>query len=688
MASVPVRRVFKGVGEAIHKTSSGADLISVARKERALAGVLAGAQVPGRLERDGEDADDDDAARRGRRAFLASVQAALPDGWSAKGNLFVFVDEAHRTQSGKLHRAMKALLPDAMFIGFTGTPLLKTEKRTSLTTFGSFIHTYKFDEAVADGVVLDLRYEARDIEQALSSPAKVDTWFDAKTRGLNDVAKAALKRRWGTLQALYSAEARTKKIVADVELDMETRPRLMDERGNALLVTASIYQACKFYEEFTKGPLKGKVRHRLQLRAERHADLQGGRRRRADRTADAVRDLSADAGRPLRRARRRGGRQGRAVRGVRSSSSSSIEPDKMRLLIVVDKLLTGFDAPSATYLYLDKKMRDHGLFQAICRVNRLDGDDKDYGYIVDYRDLFKSLREAVDDYTGEALDGYDAEDVAGCSPTAWTKGARIWRRRWKRFACSVEPVAPPRTPPPTWRYFCGDVDDPEALQITEPKRAELYKTVAVLVRRYAALANDMAEAGYSDEEAADIKREVDEYSAAAMEVKVGSGDFIDLKRYEPDMRRLLDTYVSAEDSRRSARSATTTKASSSSSSASARQRPTSSSRQSGSESAAAATIINNVRRLIIDEGQTNPKYYDKMSELLNALIEQQKQDAKAYDEYLRDLAKLAAEVEARRIRRHRLPRMGRHPRASRPHGLRSARGRGDCQARRRGGPKQ
>ena len=320
------------------------------------------------------------------------------------------------------------------------------------------------------------------------------------------------------------------------------------------------------------------------------------------------------------------------------------QPDKMRLLIVVDKLLTGFDAPSATYLYLDKKMRDHGLFQAICRVNRLDGDDKDYGYIVDYRDLFKSLKKAVDDYTGEALDGYDADDVAGLLTDRVTEGREDLEGTLEAVRLLVEPVAPPKDSTAYLAYFCGDIDDPEALQITEPKRTELYKTVAVLVRRYAALANDMVEAGYTDQEAADIKREVGDYSAAATEVKVGSGDFIDLKRYEPDMRRLLDTYISAKDS------------------TSVREigdedegvielivrlgeaAPDAIVTGLGSKAAAAATIINNVRRLIIDEGQTNPKYYDKMSELLSALIEQQKQEAKAYDEYLRDLAKLAAEA--------------------------------------------
>jgi type I restriction enzyme R subunit len=145
----------------------------------------------------------------------------------------VFVDECHRTQSAKLHRAMKSFLPKALFIGFTGTPLLKKDKQTSLEVFGSYIHTYKFNEAVADGVIVDLRYEARDIDQHITSQPKIDQWFEAKTRGLTDLAKAQLKKHWGTMQKVLSSQSRLEKIVADILFDMETRPRLMDGHGVA-----------------------------------------------------------------------------------------------------------------------------------------------------------------------------------------------------------------------------------------------------------------------------------------------------------------------------------------------------------------------------------------------------------------------------------------------------------------------
>jgi type I restriction enzyme R subunit len=240
-----IEKVFKGVSEAIYRTKSGADLVRVLNAgDEWLIGSLIhkfGASEEGDID-----------------AFLADIRRHLPKGFQAKGDIFVFVDECHRTQSGKLHDAMKALLPGAMLIGFTGTPLLKADKRRSVETFGPYIHTYKYDEAVRDGVVLDLRYEARDIDQNITSQAKIDQWFELKTRGLTDMAKAQLKQRWGTMQKVLSARDRLEKIVADILLDMETRDRLKSGRGNAMLVSGSIYSGCRFFEMFQQTDLAGK----------------------------------------------------------------------------------------------------------------------------------------------------------------------------------------------------------------------------------------------------------------------------------------------------------------------------------------------------------------------------------------------------------------------------------------------
>src|SRR5207253_1565048 len=166
-----IEKVFYGVNEEIYRTKSGADLIATLNATTPWLVCSLIHKFGGKEE--GEEVGD-------IPGYIAELKKALPQGFAPKGNLFVFVDECHRTQSGDLHDAMKTILPGAVFIGFTGTPLLKADKKKSIEVFGRYIHTYKFDEAVKDGVVLDLRYEARDIDQSITSQKKIDQWFEAK----------------------------------------------------------------------------------------------------------------------------------------------------------------------------------------------------------------------------------------------------------------------------------------------------------------------------------------------------------------------------------------------------------------------------------------------------------------------------------------------------------------------------
>ena len=194
-------------------------------------------------------------------------------------------------------------------------------------------------------------------------------------------------------------------------------------------------------------------------------------------------------------------------------------------------------------------MRDHGLFQAICRVNRLDGDDKDYGYIVDYKDLFKSLEGAVEDYTSGALDGYDKKDVAGLLENRLDKDSEDLEEAREAVKALCEPVQAPRDSAAYLRYFCTeDSGNGEQLKDNEPKRLKLYKFVAALLRAYANIASELGEAGYKPDEIEKIRDEVDHYSKLRDEVRLASGDYIDLKAYEPAMRHLIDTYIRAEES--------------------------------------------------------------------------------------------------------------------------------------------
>ena len=626
-----IEGVFNGVNEEIYRTKSGSDLISTLNQSDQW---LIGSLIHKFGGSEDDDADGD---------FIKELNAKLPANFSAKGNLFVFVDEAHRTQSGKMHDAMKLILPGAMFIGFTGTPLLKRDKETSIETFGSFIHTYKFDEAVSDGVVLDLRYEARTIDQELMAPDKVDLWFEAKTKGMTDLSKAELKKRWGTMQKVVSAEPRAKQIVNDILLDMDTKPRLMNGRGNAMLVGSSIYQACKFYELLCQAGFKGKcaivTSYEPQAGDISKEDSGEGATEKL-RQYDIYRQMLADHFNE---------HADKAVNKIelfekQVKQKFVNEPGQMRLLIVVDKLLTGFDAPSATYLYIDKKMQDHGLFQAICRVNRLDGDDKDYGYIVDYRDLFNSLETAITDYTSGALDGYAPEDIKGLLSDRIEKAREDLDEALEKIRALCEPVEPPKNTLQYQQYFCAaEQGDVEQLKSNEPKRVELYKSVAALVRKYGNIANEMAEAGYAEAEAGSIKNEVTHYTNVRDEVKLGAGENVDFKQYEAGMRHLLDTYIQAKpsevvsDFENAGLIQLIVKLGASAIDklpAGIKKDP----------EAVAETITNNMRKVIIDERPTNPIYYDHMSELLDALLKKRRQGALDYKDYLAKLLEQAAQL--------------------------------------------
>lgn len=618
-----IEKVFNGVNEEILRTKSGADLI--ARLNDTNPWLLCS------LIHKFGGKEDSEADVEG---YVEDLKSALSRDFRAKGDIFVFVDECHRTQSGDLHKAMKAILPSAMFIGFTGTPLLKADKQTSLEVFGPYIHTYKFDEAVSDGVVLDLRYEARDIDQNITSQAKIDKWFEAKTKGLTDMAKAQLKKRWGTLQKVLSSQSRLEKIVADILMDMETRDRLQSGRGNAMLVSSSIYQACKFYELFDKTDLAGKCAIVTSYKPSPN-DIKG--EESGEGLTERLRQYEIYN-------KMLGGKEPEAFE-KEAKRQFIDEPGQMKLLIVVDKLLTGFDAPSATYLYIDKKMQDHGLFQAICRVNRLDGDDKEYGYIIDYKDLFKSLETSIKDYTAEVFDGYDKADVAGLLSDRLEKARERLDEALEVVRALCEPVEPPRDTLAYQRFFCAkDTADKEALKENEPKRLTLYRLVASLLRAYADVANEMSEAGYSEAEVASIKADVDHFEKVRNEVKLSSGDYIDLKMYEPAMRHLIDTYIRAEESEViSAFDDVSLIQLIVERGADAVDDLPRGIRQS--KEAVAETIENNVRKLIIDETPINPKYYEKMSELLDALIEQRKREALSYQEYLAQIVELTKKAQ-------------------------------------------
>jgi type I restriction enzyme R subunit len=547
------------------------------------------------------------------------------------GHFYVFVDECHRTQGGDMNKQMKRWLENAIFIGFTGTPLLRKDKQSTRDVFGTYIHSYKFHEGVADKVILDLKYEARDVPQRLTSSKAIEAYFEQKTKSLNNFQKAVLRKRWATMEELMSSGERKQRIICSIIEDFDFKPRLNNDRGTAILVAASIYDACHYFRLFQNtnfGQFCGIITsYEPNHNAISREPANGDERYKFDTYTKHVL------------------KSGQTTKAYEDETKRRFieEPANLKLLIVVSKLLTGFDAPSCTYIYFDNELHDHNLFQAICRTNRLDGADKDYGYIVDFKELFKDVQEAIAVYSSDEL---DVDEGNGGSNNIelkdWLKEGRKQLdagREALHYLCV--PVPQPREMEQFLRYFCGDAANPQALVETEPLRISFYKSVSTFVRAYADIAQNLTEAGYTTAQVEDLQKAVEYYSDTRAAIKRHSGEELDIKPYEADMRHLLNTYVQADPAadigNLNSLSLTDLIIKTGIHDAIAHKL-----NEKGklSDNAIAETIINNVRKSIIRSQLTNPKFYSEMSKLLDDLIKQNRTDAVEYEEFLKKAEEL------------------------------------------------
>ncbi|WP_367700179.1 type I restriction endonuclease subunit R [Helicobacter pylori] len=605
-----VQGVFERIGEKIYRADSKKDLLSVLFENKEfLVGALA------------HKFDDNDLEDLKKQPVLKE--------W------IVLVDECHRTQGGKLHNAMKSLLPNAIFIAFSGTPLLKQEKKTSQEVFGDYIHCYKFNEAVSDRVVLDLNYEARSVNQYVSDPEKLDEYFELKTQGLNDTAKTELKKKWANLQKVFSTKNRLEHIAQDIVLDMAKLPRLRNEKGNAMLVAESVYNACRYFELFLEIELKDKVAV-ITSYEPNITDLKdcGSNENEESYQYRAYCKMLQNFFNEKD--------EKKALNQIKEFEEKVKErfinePNRMKLLIVVDKLLTGFDAPSLTYLYMDKKMQDHGLFQAVCRVNRLDSEDKDFGCIIDYKDLFDSLQEAHSDYTNKAFENYEREDIQGLISDKAQKIKKKLEEVRDQLRSLGESVKEPKDEMDYIAYFCGS-----DLEKNAQKRRLFYQLVGAFLRMFVEL-NNLEKPVYSKEEMQKIKQEAQFYRHLQKMIGLNSGDSVDLKSYSEDMRRILDAYIKATDSK------TLIKIEDQGLCEVLAQMDINDfnkelSQAFKNESSMAESIANNTKKRIVEKEASDPKYYEKLSSLLNDLILQFREKKLTYLEYLQQIQHLAKKV--------------------------------------------
>lgn len=634
---------FKDTGETIARAKSGAGLIGMLNEEApwllcTLIHKFGKKNVEGKGDMAGVKSEIP------LEKYLEDIVAQLPQGFKAKGNIFVFIDECHRTQGGYLHEAMKTIMgKDVMMIGFTGTPLLHTQKKDTWQTFGPLIHAYRFNEAVEDGVILDLRYESRKVDQFLGNKDKIDAWFEKKTKGLNKVAAARLKGRWATMQNIFSSRQRIDAVVGDICLDMDTTPMLVNRRGNAILVADSIYQACRYWDAFQKTALKGHcaVITSFEAKADDINMASSGENESEDEYKYRIYKEMTD------------GYKSVSAFEAYAKKEFIDHPKNMRLLIVVDKLLTGFDAPSACVLYIDKHMENHNLFQAICRVNRVDGDDKEYGYIVDYQNLFECISGAIGDYTsdGAALSGYDKEDIEGYIKEK-NKACRKDLEEAREQVEALLALVHPQTREGFFRYFVYDDNAPEEemdkqLDDNAEKRSKLYKYVRRYLNCYANLANSLEDMGYSEAERKEYAECARKYDALKREIELRSNDHIDMRRYEPDMRQVLDLYVKAEDSEVIAKLDDTSFLDIVAAQNEEQLNDLPDELKDEYGRASAETVEANLREVIRKDSPFNPAYYGKLSIILQELIDKRKKEMLDYEEYMKELIELVKKARGK-----------------------------------------
>ena len=640
-----IEEVFSNSGEKIYRAKSCNDLL------QSLNEYSRGRLICSLIHKVGSSVDED--SDKNYADYIKELTKYKNEIFSAKGDVFVFVDECHRSQAGLLHDEMKRILPNATFIGFTGTPLMKKSKATTLEKFGKYIHTYKFDQAVKDGIVVDLCYESRNVEQRINKPAKIDEWFEAKTAGLNEFAKQKLKERWGTLQNVTSSGSRLDEIVKDIIFDFEKIPRLEQGKGTAILIASRIYEACRYWEIFqSKGFTKCAI---VSSYTPCIADVKGeedGEFTLSDKQKiyEVYKKMWDKTKYPKLRSN-----------SERDDYTQCFEddviykfihtPSEMKVLIVVDRLLTGFDAPSATYLYIDKKMQDHALFQAICRVNRLD-KGKDLGYIIDYKDLFENIEGAVEDYTTGVFDNFDKEDITGLLKNRLEFGSQRLNKALKKVKSVCEPVENPKGTLELLHYFVAEDLDiisesrEEKLKNTESRRIEFYDAVSDLVISYTNIADEMTKAGYTKEEIKEIKEAVKYYNNARDEIMKSAGDYIELKNYDSAMRYMIDNYISAESSETQYTLDEATLLDVIIASGLDKATKVMPKNFKNNKKAMALAIENNIASTITNNKNQNPRYYSKMSKLLEELIKMKKEQNLDYQEYLEKLIELVKKVKS------------------------------------------
>ena len=433
-------------------------------------------------------------------------------------NIFILIDESHRTQYGELHIKMKNVFPNACYIGFTGTPLMKKDK-TTLNKFGSrMIHKYTIKDGVEDGAIVPLLYEGRLVEQTVNRSA-IDKRIDMITRNLNDKQAEELKRKWSKFEAIASSEQRIRLIADDIYVHFMKFYKTENAQFTAMLATSSKFDAIRYQEAFEEfGDINTAVVISPPDQREGYEEVDEEPK---DRVLKFWNKLMRGYSDPLKY--------------EEHVKSEFVDGDEIDILIVVDKLLTGFDAPRASVLYVDKPMKEHSLLQAIARVNRL-YEGKDFGLIVDYRGLIEELDSAMKTYSGAGLENFDGEDIAGALVDVISI-VGLLRQAYSNLVSIFKGVKNK-----------ADKEEYELILADESIRNDFYNELCQFGKYLGiALESEHVYNALGEKDIALYKKEFKFYQELRASVKLRYSDSIDHKEYEAKMHNLMDTYIAAEE---------------------------------------------------------------------------------------------------------------------------------------------
>lgn len=518
-------------------------------------------------------------------------------------DIFVLVDESHRTQYGELHNKMKKVFPNASYLGFTGTPLMKKEKSTMIK-FGKLIHKYTISDAVSDKAIVPLLYEGKMVDQTVNKVA-IDNRLNMITRNLNDSQKEDVMKKWAHFERIASSDQRISMIAFDINEHFYRNYKTKGSQFKAMLATNSKMEAIRYLKAFEDlGDLNCAVVISPPDQREGHDSIDEESEDMIQRFWKIMMD-----------------RYGTADAYEDAIKDEFINGDDIDLLIVVDKLLTGFDAPRASILYIDKPMKEHTLLQAIARVNRL-YEGKDFGLIIDYRGLLERLDQALQLYSGAGLENFDPEDIQGAIYDVIIIIGELRQyhsQLWDIFA-------PVRNK--------SDMEEYEVLLEDEELRNDFYDILSKFGRNLAiSLESERIYNALQPEELAKYKKDLKFFQELRKSVKLRYSDTIDHKEYEAKMQLLMDQYISAEQIIRITNPVDILN----------EKAFEEEIERLGSKRAKADAIRTRLTKSVSAKWDENPAYYKKFSERIQAVIDEYKEKRISEADYLNSMNKLLKE---------------------------------------------